>query len=37
MDSYGFELPLESVIVNEAPEGDDKDLCIKFGENIAKL
>lgn len=37
MDSYGFELPLESVIVNESPEGDDKDLCIKFGENIAKL
>ncbi|OSB11621.1 flavodoxin [Paraclostridium bifermentans] len=37
MDSYGFELPLESIIVNEAPEGDDKDLCIKFGENIAKL
>ncbi|MGL5651106.1 MAG: flavodoxin [Paraclostridium sp.] len=37
MDSYGFELPLESVIVNEAPEGDDKDLCVKFGESIAKL
>lgn len=37
MLSYGFELPLESVIVNESPEGDDKDLCIKFGENIANL
>lgn len=37
MESYGFELPLESVIVNETPEGEDKDLCIKYGENIAKL
>lgn len=37
MMSYGFELPLESVIVNEAPEGDSKELCIKFGESIASL
>ncbi len=37
MKDYGFELPLESVIVNEAPEGDDEDRCVKYGETIAKL
>ncbi|RGX05910.1 flavodoxin [Paraclostridium sordellii] len=37
MRSYSFELPLDSVIVNESPEGDDEDLCIKYGESIAQL
>lgn len=37
MESYRFDLTLWSVIVNRAPECEDKDLCIKYGENIAKL
>ncbi len=37
MKGYGFELPLESIIVNESPEGDDADRCVNYGENIAKL
>lgn len=37
MKLYGFEIPIEPVIVNEMPEGDDKQLCIRYGEQIAKL
>ena len=37
MKGYGFELPLESVIVNETPEGDDETRCVQYGEYIAKL
>ncbi|SCI96173.1 Flavodoxin [uncultured Clostridium sp.] len=37
MKNYGFELPLESVIVNETPEGDEATRCVKYGEDIAKL
>lgn len=37
MKNYGFELPLESVIVNESPEGDEATRCVKYGEDIAKL
>ena len=37
MKNYGFELPLESVIVNESPEGDDATRCVKYGEDIANL
>ncbi|MGL5641044.1 MAG: flavodoxin [Paraclostridium sp.] len=37
MKNYGFELPLESIIVNETPEGDEVTRCVKYGEDIAKL
>lgn len=37
MKEYGFEIPLEPVIVNEMPEGSDEEKCIHFGEEIAKL
>lgn len=37
MKLYGFEIPIEPVIVNESPEGEDEELCIKYGEQIAKL
>ncbi|MPN01010.1 hypothetical protein SDC9_148209 [bioreactor metagenome] len=37
MKLYGFEIPIDPVIVNESPEGEDEELCIKYGEKIAKL
>lgn len=37
MKNYGFELLLESLIVNETPEGDEVTRCVKYGEDIAKL
>lgn len=37
MKEYGFEIPLEPVIVNEMPEGSEEERCINFGKEIAKL
>ena len=37
MKEYGFEIPLESVIVNEMPEGSEEERCINFGKEIANL
>ncbi|HSQ87799.1 MAG TPA: flavodoxin domain-containing protein [Romboutsia sp.] len=37
MKGYGFEIPLEPVIVNEMPEGSEEERCINFGKEIAKL
>ena len=37
MKEYGFEIPLEPVIVNEMPEGSEEERCISFGKEIAKL
>lgn len=36
MKEYGFEIPLEPVILNGMFK-DDEEKCIHFGEEIAKL
>lgn len=37
MNSIGVDIPLDPLIINGLPEGEDEDSCIKYGEEIAKL
>lgn len=37
MVSYGAELMIEPLIVNESPQGEDEEKCIQYGRQIAQL
>lgn len=35
--SMGIDIPVEPLIINGSPEGEDEETCIYYGEQIAKL
>lgn len=35
--SMGIDIPIEPLIINGSPEGEDEETCIYYGEQIAKL
>lgn len=37
MSSYGAELIIEPLIINESPQGEDEEKCMQYGKQIAQL